>query len=319
VDAVVSAADLGRAREVVARHLAPTPLVRVEVPGFAAPTYLKLETVQPTGSFKVRGALASCSAYGDEGTPIVTASAGNHGLGVAYASRALGVAATIFVPTTASPAKLAGLQAGGADVRTVGDDFDQAERAALAYAAESGGRFVSAYADPQVIAGQSTVLAEVVEQLPGDLRVVVPVGGGGLCAGTAVAAGAASRDVAVHGVEATASMAVSAAMRAGRTVEVEVAPTLADGLAGNLEDGAGTPAILADHDVTMSAVSERQIRSGIRSLAFGYGVVAEGSAAVGLAAVQAGQVPADRPTVLFVTGRNIAGPTLCEILATSAT
>ena len=290
--------------------LPPTPLVRAWVDG--AELYFKLETMQPTGSFKVRGAAAAVAAYGASG-PIVTASAGNHGLGIAYAASRLGADATVFVPESAPSVKIDALRSFAVDLRVEGESYDDAERLALDYAAEHG-RFVSAYSDPHVIAGQATVVAEVADVLAGNFTIVVPVGGGGLAAGTALGAARVNRDIAIVGVEASQSMALSAAVHAGRVVDVAVGATIADGLAGNIDAAAITPQLIRDHEVTLVDVSEDSIRHAIRRLAIEHGVVVEGSAAVGFAAVVDGTIKLDRPTVLVLTGRNITARRLAGIV-----
>jgi threonine dehydratase len=293
-------ADLAAAREVVARHLAPTPLVGA----------LKLESLQPTGSFKVRGALAAL-ARTPERERVVTVSAGNHGLGVAWVAAALRRTATIVVPETASPAKLRALEVLRTEVVRHGTSYDEAE----AHALELGGRFVSPYNDRDVIAGQATIGAELPE---GRLLVVCPVGGGGLLSGLVLWARERG-DVRVVGVEAAASRAVSNAVAAGRIVPIDVGPTLADGLAGNLEPGTVTPQAAAEADALL-AVDEVQIEDAMRGLAREQGVVAEGSAATGYAAVRAGLVkPRDgERLVVIVTGRNVALDVYARVLAGGA-
>ena len=298
-------ADLEAARAVVTARLAPTPLVDSPLGGGCR---LKLETFQPTGAFKVRGALAALARL-PAGVPAVTASAGNHGLGVAWAARALGREATIVVPENASSAKVAALRALGADLRLAGTSYDEAERHALELAAE-GAAFVSAYNDRDVIAGQATIGPE----LPGGpLCVVVPVGGGGLLAGVVAWAGR-REDVRVVGVEAAASRAVSAAVAAGGIVEVEVGPTLADGLAGNLEPGSVTVEAAARAELV--AVQEPELEAAMRALARAHGLLVEGAGAAGVAALEAGRCAA-RPgetVVALVTGRNIALDAAARIL-----
>ncbi|HZZ96829.1 MAG TPA: pyridoxal-phosphate dependent enzyme [Jatrophihabitantaceae bacterium] len=290
--------------------LPPTPLVQARIEG--AEVYFKLETMQPTGSFKVRGAVAAVAAYGADNR-IVTASAGNHGLGVAFAASRLGAPATVFVPASAPSVKIDALRTFDVDLRVEGESYDDAERLALGYAADHG-RFVSAYSDPQVIAGQATVVAEVAEALAADFTIVVPVGGGGLAAGTALGAARTGRAIDVVGVEASQSMALSAAVHAGRVVEVPVGATIADGLAGNIDQAAITPQIVRDHGVELIDVREDAIRDAVRRLAIEHGLIVEGSAAVGLAAVLTGKVALARPTVLVLTGRNITAQRLAEIL-----
>jgi threonine dehydratase len=184
----------------------------------------------------------------------VTASAGNHALGVAWAARRLGRAATVVVPESVSPAKLDALLRAGCHVERVGVGYDQAEAYALAMAGP-GRRYLSAYNDEDVIAGQATIGAEL-EQLHEPITVVVPTGGGGLLAGIALWAEQRA-GVRVVGVESAASRALSTAVASGAVATVPVSPTLADGLAGNLEPGAITPAIVRDRVEDIVAVTEQ--------------------------------------------------------------
>ncbi|MEV7803575.1 pyridoxal-phosphate dependent enzyme [Microbispora sp. NPDC088329] len=306
--------DLENARQVVRAHLRPTPVdLGAGTPG--DPT-LKLESLQPTGSFKVRGAFSAIAAA--PGPGVVTASAGNHGLGVAFAANALGGKATVVVPRTASAAKTARLRRLNADLVCTGESFDEAEEYALTLAGASGRHYLSAYNDPHVIAGQGTIGHELDEQLDGPLTVVCPVGGGGLVSGLGLwAAGRA--DVRVVGVEAAASTAVSAAVAAGRRVPVEVRPTLADGLAGNIEPGSVTVGLVARHVHHLVTVSEDEIRAALRYLAYERGYVAEGAGAVPVAALLAGKVDAYGRVVAVVSGRNITAAALASVLAAGET
>lgn len=304
---------LDRALAVVRAHLAPTPVVAL--PGYPD-VLLKLETMQPTGSFKVRGGLAAVAAYGASGDPIVTASAGNHGLGMAYAARALGADVTVVVPATASPAKVSALR--GYPVRLIehGDGYDEAEAFALEYA-RSHGPFVSAYADPWVIAGQSTVVVELDDQVSGPFTTVLPVGGGGLLSGCVLAAARARQPVTLYGVESANSRALSTAVRAGAITPVVVTHTLADGLAGNLEPGVMTPDIIAGN-ADLVSVSEESIVDAIRYLQSEVGLVVEGSGAVGLAALRAGLIEGKGTLVLAITGRNIAPALYARLIGDQA-
>lgn len=315
-----TAEDVARARTIVATHLAATPVVPVRLPGVGDEVLLKLESLQPTGSFKVRGALAALSAdtvAGRPGSParVVTASAGNHALGLAFAAERLGVQATVVVPTTASASKVAALRRMDVELIQHGDDYEAAERHALDLAADgpTGAWFVSPYNDPHVIAGQSTMAAEVGEQVGDDVTLIVPVGGGGLIAGTALWA-QDHPSARIVGAEAAASPSVSAAVAAGRNVTVPIGPSLADGLGGNLEPGSITPALAARRVHGFVQVGEDLIADAIRLLAAGCGVVAEGAAAVGPAALMAGSVPVTGRPVVVITGRNIAPALLARLL-----
>jgi threonine dehydratase len=307
--AVPSAADLDAAAAVVAERLAPTPLV--PAPALGEDVWLKLETLQPTGSFKVRGGLAALARLGGE--PVVTASAGNAGLGVAWAASALGVQATIVVAETASPAKLAALEALPVPLVRHGADYDAAEAHALTLADAT---YVSSYNDTGVIAGQATLGRELDVQLPGPLTVVAPLGGGSLASGLGLwAAHRPGGGARVVGAEADRSPALSTALEAGEITPFTVGDTLADGLAGNLEPGSVTFPLVRDHVADVVRILEPEIEDGIRFLARAHGLVAEGAGAVAAAAVLAGHVPrGDEPLVVVVSGRNIALPRLAAVL-----
>src|SRR4051794_26663289 len=208
--------DVRAAEQRIRPFLPPTPLVLSD--GFA----LKLETFQPTGSFKVRGAVAALTRVAE---PVVTASAGNHGLAVAWAAQQLRLDATVVVAQTASRAKIEGIQRFPVRLVLHGSGYDEAERHALSL----GGRYVSPYNDRDVIAGQGTVALELADAD----TIVVPIGGGGLAAGIGLAT-----EARVIGVVPEASPAMQSEV-AGRG-QVEVRPTIADGLAGNIEPGSVT-------------------------------------------------------------------------------
>jgi threonine dehydratase len=299
-----------RAWQVVRRHLAVTPVVAA--PQLGQHISVKVETLQPTGSFKVRGGLAAVGATleADPTREVVAASAGNHALGLAFAAATLKARVTVIVPRLASAAKVSAL--GQFDVRLIlhGDGYSEAESFALDLAATEGARFVSPYNDPDVIAGEVTIARELLAQVPNLGTVVVPVGGGGLVAG--VSRGLRGSGVRVIGVESEASPALGAAVAAGAVVPITVGPTVADGLAGNLEPGAITVDIARVNGVEMVVVREADIRSAMAYAAHNMGLVVEGAGAVGLAAVRSGQVaPAAGETVVLLTGRNVA-PTLLE-------
>jgi threonine dehydratase len=295
--------DLRVAAGWIAERLAPTPLIG---------GLLKVETVQPTGSFKVRGALAALRAL-SAGTEVVAASAGNHGLGVAWAAGELGLDATIVVPETASPAKVAGLRRFAVRVIQAGDGYDGAEAHALELTATSGRAFVSPYNDPWVIAGQASLGFELDAQTSGPLTIVCPVGGGGLISGVALWA-SGREDVRVVGVEPEASAAMAAAVEAGGVVPVAVGPTLSDGTAGNIEEGSVTVEVVRREVAELVTVSEEDLARGIRHLAFEHGLVVEGAGAMAMAALLAGKVEVVGRAVALVTGRNIAASRLVSVL-----
>ena len=309
--------DLQRAASVVARDLEPSPVVAA--PRLAERTVLKVETLLPTGSFKVRGGLVAMAQAAEDGVAVVAASAGNHGLGVAYGASRFGVPATIVVPENASPKKVQALERFDCVLVRHGQSYDEAEQHGLALAAADPAlRFVSPYNDPLTMAGQSTISLELLEQVPDLSRVVVPVGGGGLISGVALGFVSEARtDVEVIGVVAAASPAMLRAYEVGHVDPVVVEATLADGLAGNLEPATITVDIAREHVAAIVEVSEELIAAAMRYLAFEHGLVSEGSGAVGVAAVQAGLVEPDREgtTAVLVTGRNVAPPTLAAVLS----
>ena len=299
--------DLESAWQTVHSVLEPTPLVASPI---APNGSLKLETLQPTGSFKVRGGVAGVSALPHD-QRAVTASAGNHGLGVAWASARLGRQATVVVPEHSSAAKLAALRTYPIELVEHGADYEAAEKYALELGAAEGVSFVSPYNDPFVIAGQATIGRELDNQAPGELTVVAPVGGGGLLAGLAL--WARSRPgVRLAGVESSESRGISAAVAAGHIVHVAVGDTIADGLAGNLEPGSVTVGLVAGAQLV--AVDDDELRAAMRWLFANHGLVTEGSGAAGIAAVLGGKVDIAGELVVVVTGRNIAADRFAKIL-----
>ncbi|HKA86953.1 MAG TPA: pyridoxal-phosphate dependent enzyme [Haliangiales bacterium] len=284
-----------------------TPLVRW------GDARVKLENLQNTGSFKVRGAALRLGALRDDerARGVVAASAGNHGLGVAAAGRALGIRVEIIVPRTAPEVKRRGIAALGATVVEAGAGYDEAERAARARAAVTGAVFVSAYDDPWVQWGNGGTLAEeILEQAPDVKRVACPVGGGGMISGMAQVL--APRGVQLIGVQPAANCAMSESLRLGRALtEYEGRPTLAEGCEGAV--ATSTFEICRRHGVTIVLVDEDAIRSAI---AFAYrelGQIVEPSAAVAIAGVRERCVPTDR-LVVVASGGNIQPSLLDEIL-----
>ena len=301
--------DLERAVGVVRRYLRPTPLDEGLEP---SEPLLKLESMQPTGSFKVRGALSALTNV-DRDTPVVTASAGNHGLGMAYAARRLDRPVTVVVSTKASPAKVEALRRLGTEPVQVGTSIEDAEAHAMELARD-GAHYVSPYNDPDVIAGQGTIGIELAEQTDGPLTVVSPIGGGGLTSGLGLWA-STRPGVRLVGVESELSTPVSTSIRAGGWVEIEIGPTIADGLSGNVEQGSVTIELIGRHADQLLTVSESEIRDAMRWLASRRGLVAEGAGATAVAAVLAEKVAAEGRVVALVSGRNIALPLYAAQLA----
>lgn len=314
------AADFAYARDVIPGNLAPTPLIDGHSDG--TPAWLKLESMQPTGSFKVRGALTAMSAV-QPGQRVLAVSAGNHALGIAWSSQRTGIPATIVIAETASPAKRAKLEALPITLVRHGDSYDAAE----AYAVDLASRqdadtvFISAYNDPLVIAGQATIVDEIAAQAPAGqpLTILVPASGGGLLAGVALRAEAfrqQGREVRVIGVETEASTAMSTSLAAGRVVDVTVLDSVADGLSGNIEPGSVTVDLVKGRIEGMVQVSEPDIFAAMGHLLTHHGVVAEGAGAATTAAVLAGHAASLTGTVVaIVSGRNVTRELLQRALA----
>jgi len=273
----------------IARYVRHTPLVELDPPAWgAAPPparMVKLETLQPTGSFKIRGAASAITA-GAKPVEIVAASTGGHGLAVAALARSLGVRCRIFVPATAAPAKLARLR--GAGVELVEQDGDplRAELAARSFAEQSAGALlVPPYNDPQVILGAATLGLELLEDLrePPDV-LFVAVGGGGLISGIALAVRARWPRCTIVGCLPEASPAMRDAVAAGRVVDSPVLPTLADATAGNIEEGSITVAICAALVDRFELISEGEIAAAMRTALLEHHLLIEGAAALALAA-----------------------------------
>lgn len=295
-DDVVSAA--GR----IEGRVAATPLVRSSwlSEAASADVFLKLENQQLEGSFKTRGAF-NALLQAPPGR-VVTASAGNHGRSLSFAARELGARLTVYAPRTAPAAKLDYIRAHGATLELC-DSYDDAEERALEMSRAQGVPYISPYNHPDVVAGAGTVGLEAIDQSP-DV-IVVPVGGGGLIGGIALAARTAARPPLVIGVEAEASPAFTTALAHGRIVPIDVRPTLADGLAGNAEAGSITFELIRDLTAGVVTVSEGEIAAAMDGVLEHEGQRAEGAGAVATAALMAGRLDvAGKRVVVIVSGGN---------------
>lgn len=285
-----------------------TPLVRSAAltSRLGAEVFLKCEQQQRTGSFKLRGAYNALAVLSTEarGRGVVASSAGNHGLGVAYAARALAIHAKIFIPSTAPEVKRSGIVALGADVDNASADYDAAYHTAQLYAREHGMTFVNPCAGVPLLAGQGTVAVEIIDVLPHVRTLVVPVGGGGLVGGIAAFVRAAAPQARIIGVQSDRTNAMAASLAAGRRVDVTVTPTLADGLAGQIDDeGLEIGRFAIDEMVT---VSETEIAGAIADLAREHGTRVEGSGAVGVAALASRRIgDLTGPVAVVLSGGNI--------------
>jgi len=307
---LVDVDDVVAARRRIGDSLRQTPVWRAASLSTLAgrDVWVKAEGLQRTGSFKPRGALNFLRADPGDRRPVVAASAGNHAQGVALAAAEAGVRATVFMPPTASLPKVRATRDYGAEVRQVGDTVDDAIVAAQAHAAATGARFLSPFDHPLVIAGQGTVGLELVEQL-GELRdepvtVLVPVGGGGLVSGVAVALRAQAPGWRIVGVEAAGAASMVASLAAGHPVPVEHPATMADGIALKAPSVLTLAHVVALADDVVT-VTEEEIAAAVLLLLERARCVVEPSGAVGLASVLGNQVPGADPVVCLLSGGNV--------------
>ena len=311
--------DVQRARQTIEATILRTALI--DAPALSGlvgnAVTLKPECLQRTGSFKIRGAanrIANLSP-GERERGIVTASSGNHGRAVAYVAQALGVPAVISMSERVPAGKVAAIEQYGAEVVQRGRSYDDAERTARALAARRGLTWISAFDEPDVIAGQGTLGLEVLDDCPGVRTVLVPLSGGGLISGVALALKAVNPLIRVVGVSMARAPMMYLSLRAGRPMEVPEEETLADALIGNI--GARNrhtfrmAQTLVD-DVVL--VSEGAIADAIRHLHRSHGLVVEGGGAVGVAALLSGQIrEVSGDVVVVLSGGNIE-PSLFERL-----
>lgn len=307
--------DIYAARKRLRPYLQPTPLLRSAWLSHTtgATVYLKVESLQPTGSFKIRGALNSmlllaerCNRDGAPSPLLVTASAGNHGRALALAAERLGLRAVVFTPRNAPETKKAAIRYHGAELRDHPDNYDAAEHAAREFAEAEHALYISPYNHPDVIAGAGTAALEILDLLPSFDVLAVPLGGGGLAGGLGLAMKAALPGARVVGVEAAASTPFAVSRGAGRIRTIEPAASLADGLVGNLEPGSMTFDLVERVVDDLLAVEEAQIADAVRDISRNEHLIAEGAGAVATAGVLTGRIAAPGQTVVvMLTGANI--------------
>lgn len=309
----VSAADLLAAQARLRRYLDPTPLHHAERFG----CWLKLENLQRTGSYKVRGALNALLAARERGDhrTVIAASAGNHAQGLAWAAYRLGVNAITVMPRCAPQTKIAGVAHWGATVRLHGDSYDEAKAFAIELAEQHDYRLLSAFDDPDVIAGQGTVALELAAFAPDVL--LVPIGGGGLAAGVALAlksellcGRAAARRVRVIGAQVEGVDSMARALRGDRRL-IEPAATLADGVRVK-DPGRITERVLSALLDDVVIVREAELRETLVRLALEEHIIAEGAGALALAA---GRRIAGKRKCAVVSGGNLDAGVLARLLS----
>jgi threonine dehydratase len=313
----VRPADVAAAREVLQRVVTRTPLLhsRVLSDRLGGPVFLKCENLQRTGSFKPRGAYLRISRLTatERERGVVAASAGNHAQGVAFAAALLGTTATVMMPAGAPLPKIEATRGYGAEVILTGETVEDALAAALAHAGEQGPVFIHPFDHPDVVAGQGTVGLEIAEQCPQVRSIAVPVGGGGLAAGLAVAVSGADPAVKVIGVQAEAVACYPASLAAGHPVRIAPAGTMADGIAVSQPGEIGYEIIsrLVDRVVT---VSEETLSRALLICLERSKQLVEPAGAAGVAALLEHPEAFEPPVVVVLSGGNIDPLLLAKVL-----
>jgi threonine dehydratase len=312
-----SVADIRRAAAAGAGVIRQTPVLSSRTLGERCDgtVALKAENLQRTGSFKLRGALAKIAALGDGcAAGVVTGSAGNHAQAVAYAARARGVPCEVFMPETAPIAKIEAAAQLGARVSFAGVSVEECLAAARERAAERGLAFIHPFDDPDVIAGQGTLGLELLEQVDDLAMVIVPVGGGGLASGLAIALKSERPEVRVVGVQVESCASFPASLAAGHPVVVSSGLTIADGIAVK-RPGELTLALLERWVDDVTVVSEDEVAEAMVFLLERAKLVVEGAGAVGVAALLGGRVSgaATGTTAVVLSGGNVDAGLLAQV------
>ncbi|MFD1928544.1 threonine/serine dehydratase [Sporosarcina siberiensis] len=286
-----------------------TPLIYSDLLSIetGAQVYIKMESLQKTGSFKARGALNKIDSLTPEELKkgVVTASAGNHAQAVAYASRLKGISAEIVVPTTTPQTKLDGIKRHGGELVLYGYIYDEAEEHAIQLAEETGRVFINAFEDDLVIAGQGTAALEAFLEIPDFDVLLVPAGGGGLLCGVALVAKAINPNIKVIGIQTHASPPWYYSFKAGKLVDVEYSSSYAEGLHGGITEGNLNLAQGIVDDIVL--VEEEDVAKAMYYMAKNDHNMLEGSAVVGIAALQQGLIPniEGKKVLTFATGGNV--------------
>lgn len=305
--------DIFAARARIAPFVRHTPLEWSQRAG----AYFKLENLQRTGSFKLRGALNRVLSLSDQDRQrgVVAASAGNHAQGVAFGCAQAGVSALVVMPEPTPRTKVQATKSYGVAIRLFGATYDDAEAEARRIERESGRVFISPYNDPLVIAGQGTIALEILQDLPDVAHVIVPVGGGGLISGVGTVFKAINPAIRVIGVTSRATPAIYNHVKGEHLPQL---PSIAEGLAGQVEPGALTLDIVPQVADDILLVDEEDIRASIAWLVEAHHLIAEGSGAVGIAALRRWPELADAgQTAIIVSGGNLDIEELRRIMVES--
>jgi threonine dehydratase len=305
----LSLASIYAARRAIAGTAIETPLVPSPYLSSIAghDVLLKLEMTQPIGAFKLRGAANAISALPDGIAGVTCCSTGNHGRGVAFAARARGLRAVICMTKLVPQAKVDGIKALGAEVRIVGGSQDEAQEECDRLVRDEGLVDISPFDDPMVIAGQGTIGLELMERRPDLASVLIPLSGGGLAGGIALAVKNINPDIRVIGISMDRGPAMVDSLRAGRPVDEAEFPSLADSLGGGIGlANRYSFALCRDYLDATVLVSEAEIYRGVQALYFEDRLVCEGGSAVAAAALLAGKLADLKgPSAMIISGRNI--------------
>lgn len=310
--------DIKEAQKNIEGVALKTPLTKAPILSeiFRSEIYFKKENLQLTGAFKLRGAFNRISKLSQEKKEkgVVAASAGNHAQGLAYSANYFGIEATIFMPEATPLTKVSGVKAFGANVVLHGENFDEAYEAATKFAQENNKEFIHPFADNDVIAGQGTTSLEILEKIPDLKQLIVPIGGGGLIAGMAIAAKAINPDIKVIGVVASGAPAMKESYRSQMPIDSNSVRTIADGIA--VRDV--TPKLLdiiIDYVDDIVEVSDNEIANAILFLLEKHKLVVEGAGAVATAAIMHEKVEIeDSKVCAVISGGNIDVTMLAQII-----
>ena len=316
---IIEYKDIEQAYKRIRGYVKHTPLLSGEkLEKFTnCQVYLKPENLQLTGSFKLRGALNKILQLSDEekAKGIVAASSGNHGQGVAYAAKKLGVRATIILPEDAPSVKIEGIKAFGADVILCGYTSAERFKKLEEVRQEKGYTLVHPFDDPQIMAGQGTIGCEIMEDMTDIDVVVVPMSGGGLISGISTAIKERMPQIKIIGVETEAVPRFSESRKAGKPVEVPIKNTIADGLK-NSKPGKYTYPIIEKYVDEMCTVTDREIYNAMNKVLFETKLLIEPSASVGIAAAISGKLPdiKDKKVCFVLSGGNVDAKRLVEVV-----
>ncbi|QEN90999.1 hydroxyectoine utilization dehydratase EutB [Labrys sp. KNU-23] len=291
----------------IAGHVVRTPMRQAPSLSQGGPSvHLKLETRQTTGSFKLRGATNAALSLDSAARGVVTASTGNHGRAVAHAARTLGIRAVVCMSQLVPANKVEAVRALGAEVHIVGHSQDDAQEEVDRLVSKEGLAEIPPFDHPAVIAGQGTIGLEIIEELPEVELVLVPLSGGGLAGGIGAAIKAMRPQARIIGISMARGAAMHASLLAGKPVQVEELPTLADSLGGGIGlANRYSFALCRDFLDEVILLSEEEVAAGIRHAFAAEHEIVEGAAGVGIAALLAGKVRPSGPTAIVLSGRNI--------------